>query len=347
MRIKNLCLLGLLTISAAAAAGAQDLLRTQPPIWSTKPDVAAFEKIENDRLDAAQRSIEKILAVKAPRTIDNTLASYDEALRQINAALYFSSLMEAVHPEAAFRDRATAMTRKVSALQTALSLNRGVYQALAAIPAAHAEAVTQYYLRRQLLEFRLAGVDKDDAARARLKVLNDQLTEETSAFERNINDAQKSVEVRDASELAGLPKDYIDGHKPDKNGAIHITTDYPDYLPAIKFAVSDSLRSRLFLAFSTRAYPQNRELLMQMLHTRYEIASLLGYKSWADYNAADKMIVSGARIAKFIQDLDDVVRPIAEKEFQMLLAEKRKSDPPAAACGQPRCRYSEWVETGP
>ena len=48
---------------------------------------------------------------------------------------------------------------------------------------------------------------------------------------------------------------------------------------------------------------------MKMLRTRYEIASLLGYKSWADYNAADKMIGSGARIAQFIQDLDTAVRP--------------------------------------
>jgi thimet oligopeptidase len=344
MRIMSLCLSGLVAASGAAAAGAQDLLRTQPPIWSTKPDVAAFDKIENAKLDAAQRSIDKIVAVKGPRTIDNTLSNYDEALRQINAALYFSSLMEAVHPEAAFRDRATAMTRKVSALQTALSLNRDVYQALAAIPAAHAEPATQYYLRRQLLEFRLAGVDKDDAARARLKVLNDELTAEQSAFERNINDGQKSVEVHDASELAGLPKDYIDGHKPDKDGVIHITTNYPDYLPVMNFAVSDALRHRLFLAFYTRAYPQNRDVLMKMLRTRHEIASLLGYKSWADYNAADKMIGSGARIAEFILDLDKAVRPVADKEFQMLLAEKRKSDPQAATIGvQEKSYYQEQV----
>jgi len=39
--------------------------------------------------------------------------------------------------------------------------------------------------------------------------------------------------------------------------------------------------------------PQNRDVLMNMLRTRYEIASALGYKSWADYNAADKMIGNG------------------------------------------------------
>jgi thimet oligopeptidase len=344
MRIFNLCVFGFIAMSAAATAGAEDSRPIQPPIWSTKPDVAAFEKIENDRLAAAQRLINGIAAAKGPRTVDNTLSHYDEALRQLNAALYFSSLMEAVHPDAAYRDRATAMTRKASAVQTALSLNRGVYQALAAILDLHADPATQYYLRRQLLEFRLAGVDKDDATRARLKVLNDALTEEQSAFERNINDGQKTVEVRDASELAGLPKDYIDGHKPDKGGVIHINTSYPDYIPAMNFAASDALRRRLSLAFNTRAYPQNRDVLTRMLGTRYEIATLLGYKSWADYNAADKMIGTGARIAEFIRDLDKTVRPIADKEFQMLLAEKRKSDPKATTIGlQEKSYYQEQV----
>jgi thimet oligopeptidase len=188
-------------------------------------------------------------------------------------------------------------------------------------------------MRRQLLEFRLAGVDKDDATRARLKVLSDELTEEQSAFDRNINDGQKSIEVRDASELAGLPQDYIDNHKADKDGVIHITTSYPDFIPAMNFAASDALRRRLFMAFHTRAYPQNRDVLMKMLRTRYDIASILGYKSWADYNAADKMIGTGAKIGEFIQVLDTAVRPVAAREFQMLLAEKRKSDGQATTIG--------------
>ncbi|HEV7612828.1 MAG TPA: M3 family metallopeptidase [Steroidobacteraceae bacterium] len=344
MRTIKLAVLGIIATSAAATAAAQAPPTVQPSIWRTRPDAAAFEKIESGRLVAAQRSIDGIIAVKGPRTIDNTLSKYDAAVRQINAALYFSSLMEAVHPEATFRDRATAMTRKVSAAQAALSLNRGVYEALAAVPVAQAEPATQYYLRRQLLEFKLAGVDKDDKTRARLKALNDELTEEQSAFDRNINDEQKEIEVRDASELAGLPRDYIDAHKPGKDGLIRITTSYPDYIPAMNFAASDALRRRLYLVFNTRAYPKNRDVLTKMLHTRYEIASTLGYSSWADYNAADKMIGSGARIADFIRDLDQAVRPVAEKEFQMLLAEKKKSDPGATEIGlQEKSYYQEQV----
>jgi len=314
-------------------ASAQVAPASQPPLWSSKPDLAAFEKIEETRLAAASQSVDQILTVKGKRTIENTLAPYDEAIRQLNAANNFSSLMEAVHPDASFRDHATEMTRKVSAALTTLSLNHDVYLALSSLDATQADAPTRYYLKRRLLQFRLAGVDKDDATRARLKKLNDQLTEEQSAFERNINDGQKTVKVTDLSELNGLPADYIERHKPAADGSITITTDYPDVLPALKFSESDALRRRLFEAFDTRAYPKNKDVLTNMLQTRYEIATLLGYKSWADYNAADSMIAKGDNIAAFIAQVDTASRPLAEKEFAMLLAEKHKTAPSAKEVG--------------
>src|SRR6185312_7909288 len=126
----------------AAASNSAAAAISQPPIWSAKPDVAAFEKTIGGRLNLAQRSIDAMLAVKGPRTIANTLAPYDEAVRQIHAAYYFASLLEAVHPDAAYRDHATRMIGKASAAQTALSLNRGSYQALAAMPTAGADAPT-------------------------------------------------------------------------------------------------------------------------------------------------------------------------------------------------------------
>ena len=68
-----------------------------------------------------------------------------------------------VHPDASFRDLATKMLQKGSAVQTAITLNRDVYKALAALDLSKTDAATRYYVERQLLEFRLAGVDKDDA----------------------------------------------------------------------------------------------------------------------------------------------------------------------------------------
>jgi len=335
------CAAAIVLLSFVLTAEAQEAPPSQPPLWSSKPDVSAFEKIEDAHLAAAQQQIDRIVALKGARTIGNTLTAYDDAIAQLDAASYFSGLMEAVHPDATFRDHATAMTRKVSAVQTALSLNRDVYQALAALDVSQADPATRYYVQRQLLEFRLAGVDKDDATRTRLKQLNDQLTDEQSMFQRNINDGRKSVSVSDRSQLDGLPQDYLDRHKPGADGKIVITTDYPDLLPALRFSKSDALRHQLWEAFYTRAYPKNHDVLMHMLQTRYEIATLLGYSSWADYNAADKMIVKGAKIADFIQEVDSAARPVAKQEFAMLLAEKRKTDPGAKEIGDYENSYLE------
>ncbi len=312
-----------------ACVVAQEPPSSQPPIWSAKPDVAAFEAAENARLSAVDAAISQVVAVKGARTIENTLAPFDEATRQLNAAYYLTSTMEQVHPDATFRDHASAMVRKASAVVTALSLNRDVYQALSGLDLSAADAPTRYYVQRQLLEFRLAGVDKDDATRARLKKLNDQLTNDQSMFERNIADGQNTVEVANASELDGLPQDYLDSHKPGADGKIHITTNYPDIFPPLKYSKSDALRRRLEVAFDTRAYPKNRDVLEDMMRTRYEIATLLGYSSWADYYAADKMIRNGKSIADFIQQLDAAARPSMEREFALLLAEKQKTHPEA------------------
>lgn len=329
LRTREVGISAVLLLCAGAPLRAQQMPASQPALWSAKPDIAAFERIEDGKLAAAQQSIDRLIAVKGGHTIENTLRPYDDAIQLLNSANYFAGLMQQVHPNAGFRDAATAMVRKVSAAATAVSLNRKIYDALVAVDLAHADAATRYYVQRQSLEFRLAGVDKDDATRAKLKKLNDELTDEQSTFDRNISDGTKTVTVDSAAELDGLPKDYIERHKPDKDGRIHITTDYPDYLPAEKFAKSAALRKRLFEAFENRAYPKNMEVLRRMMQTRYEIASLLGYDSWADYNAADKMIGKGSGIADFIEKIDAAAHPVAQKEFAMLLDEKRRANPAA------------------
>ena len=335
------CVKLLLPVLFAALVSAQS---AQPPLWSAKPDAAAFESIENAHLAAAQKAIDAITAQSGPRTVQNTVAPFDDATRELNSAQYFSSLMEQVHPDQAFRDRASAMTRKASDAARALALNPAVYHALAALKLDGADAATRYYVQRTLLEFRLAGVNKDEPTRAKLRRLNDELTEEQSAFDRNISDGKKTVEVDTASDLDGLPQDYISRHKPGAGGKISISTDYPDALPALKFAKNDDFRRRLSIAFRTRAYPKNEDVLKRMMQTRYEIATTLGYASWADYNAADKMIGQGAKIGEFIQQIQDAARPLIEREFGLLLNEKRKLHPGADQIGDYEASYlSEQV----
>jgi thimet oligopeptidase len=115
MLLARMAIFFCLPIFLGAVLSAQNITVSQSTIWAAKPDVGAFEKIENDRLAAGQRAIDTLLTAKGQRTIENTLVPYDEAVQQNNSAGYFAGLMEQVHPDTAFRDKATAMLTKASA----------------------------------------------------------------------------------------------------------------------------------------------------------------------------------------------------------------------------------------
>ena len=310
----------------------------QPSLWAAQPDVAAFDRSIDDHLAKARASIARLVAVKGARTVENSLQPYDDAIRELNTAAYAGDLMSSVHTDEAFRDHATEALVKASALQSEIQLDPRVYHALAAIDTRGADAATQHYVSRQLLQFRLAGVDKDAGTRAELKRLNDALTEQVATYDRNIADDVRRISVSPA-ELDGLPADYIAAHAPGINGQVLISTTYPDANPVYTYAKSASVRRKLALAFDNRGYPKNAAVLRDMMTTRERIAKLLGFAHWADYFAADQMIGNGTGIGSFIAALDAAARAPAEREFQMLLAEKRKADPEATGLSVDETSY--------
>ena len=149
-------------------------------------------------------------------------------------------------------------------------------------------------MNQTLLNYRLAGVDKDEATRAHLRELSDKATELSLTFAKHVQENVNRVEVQDAAELDGLPADYIRNHPPDEQGVITLTTDFPDMQPVMTFAKNADLRLRMFRAYNTRAYPVNRQLLLDLLAVRQETASVLGFRSWSDLATANQMMGSDA-----------------------------------------------------
>src|SRR6266446_791062 len=310
-----------------------------PHLWDKPLDPAIFEKRVNEHLDGVQKSLNQLLAVKGPRTIENTLSPYDDAVEELDTVGNQSGLMPVVNPDANVRDRAQAMVQKVSAVATALSLNPAIFHALSGMDISKADPATQHYVNRTLLEFRLAGVDKDDATRARIQSLNDDIIKLATQFQRNTQDSQLKVAVKNQAELEGLPDDYINLHKPAADGSITLTSDSPDVTPVLDFAHSAELRRRMYLAYEDRAYPQNVTVLAGLLKKREELANLLGYKHWSDLNAVDKMALNSQTISHFIDQIDAASRPVADREYQMLLALARKQHPSLTQISMPDRRY--------
>jgi len=66
-----------------------------------------------------------------------------------------------------------------------------------------------------------------------------------------------------------------------------------------------------------------------MLGRRHELARLLGYESWAAYVTEDKMIGSARAAADFIERIAGAAEARAGKDYESLLARKRRDQPSA------------------
>ncbi len=234
------------------------------------------------------------------RTIDGTLASYNELLMNASASNALAGLMSEVHPEEAIRDAARECEQEVARFYSDLALDRDMYDALAAVDVSGADPDTQRFHAHTLRDYRRAGVDKSPEIRARLKQIDEELTKLGQAFSKHISEDVRAIDVTDPKRLAGLPEDFIASHRPGKSGAIRITTDYPDYNPFMTYAADDELRKELYIKFRSRGDHDNERVLQDILTLRAEKAELLGYRDWADYVTADKMIGSGDKAAEFI-----------------------------------------------
>ena len=278
------------------------------------------------RLAAHEAALAALLSVAGPRTPENSLRLYDVAIEHLSLAGSQAGILNSVAPDKTVRDQAQMEAQRIAMAGSALSLNRAVYDALAAIDLSGVDDATRHYVERTLLSYRLAGVDKDQATRDRLQALHEKATKHSLDFSRNIQEGGKTIEAQ-PSELEGLPADYIARHPANAEGRVVLTTDPPDMQPIMTFAGSAALRERMFLAYNTRAYPANKQILLDLLATRQEIADVLGFRSWADLATADQMMGSAANVRTFLAKLNDASREGAEREHELILDFTRDREP--------------------
>ena len=245
--------------------------------------------------------------------------------RQVNRAQLFAS----VHPNQELRTAAETCEQHFVALNSDISLSRAIFDQISKIDPAKLQGEDKRYLEHMLRDYRRSGVDKDQATRDRIKKLNEEINLIGQQFDKNYRDGGRTIEVASVKELAGLPQDYIDRHKPDAQGKIIITTDTPDYMPIMQYAVSDALRERAYKIYRNMAYPENKPVLENLLAKRYELATILGYPDYASYITEDKMIKTPENAQSFIDKVSALATPRAHEEYNVLLARLKKINPKA------------------
>jgi thimet oligopeptidase len=299
---------------------------TSEPFLARVTGPAALLENRDTHLAHAQALVDQLLAVKGRRTVDNTLRVYDDVLIELSLAQAGANIFN--RPGDAFEQAARETLDRVSAFQTALSLNPAVYAALRDIDLARADAETRHYLERELRALKLAGVDRDEFTRHRLQTLREQHTTAMDVFNKTARGDKKTFAAA-KSALDGLPADFISRLPPAAGGMVTLSSQDADARPVLTYAKSDDLRRQMYLAYQTVGYPQNHAALARLLEVRAEIASVAGYANWAEYDMASRMTGTVAVASAFIDSILAASEAKARREHEALLARKRQ-DVPAA-----------------
>ncbi|VXB27532.1 M3 family metallopeptidase [Nocardioides sp. AX2bis] len=304
----------------------------------------AQEWVQAEATAGLERATGLVDALRATPPTDalEALRQWDEVHLALSNVAATGSLLSNVHPLEDVREAAEQAEQDVMRMLTRLGLDRELYDVFAGLDGSGLDAEAARLLAKTLDDFRRAGVDQDEATRARITVINERLTELDQRFGKVIRDDVRTVRVA-PERLAGLPEDWLEEHPADDDGLVTVTTDYPDAVPVRMFAHDAGVRAEMTQAFLTRGWPANEPLLQELFTLRHELATLVGFDGWASYDAAVKMIGEGPAIPTFIDRIAEAAEEPMRRDLAVLLARYREDNPGAEVVAQPDASYYEEV----
>ncbi len=304
-------------------------------MWETRmnenngiENLTATKLLESCRagIRSAKQHLEKVLEVSGPRNEENTLVPFNDLNIQLDNAVSLASVYAHLHPEKLVRTAAEQAEQEVQKVATELSLNQDLYNAFRDLDPSAFGPCEKRLVEKTLLDFHRSGVDKDQETRKQIQTLQEEILKIGQDFSRNIREDVRFIELNSTKDLEGLPKDYIDSHPLGEENTVRITTDYPDYIPFMKYAKASTERRNLGTVFRNRGFPKNEPILDSLLRKRYELANILGYKNWASFILEDKMVGDPEKVDSFIDDIAEMSRLKAKQEYTLLQEVKRETE---------------------
>jgi len=315
---------------------------TNPLLENTH--LPAFDRIKPEHVEPAideilsgnRNAYAVLLEQTRGFTWDTLLSTIEEHEDRLNRAWSPVNHLHAVADRDELRTVYNACLTKLSEYETELRQNETLYLAFKQIsegPEFTAlDAPRKKVIENAMREFRLAGIDLEKDKQGRFKEIKLKLDQLHTRFEENLLDATNAwvKHITNSEELSGLPESALalaaqTAKQKGKPGWV-FTLDFPSYYPVMQYADNQELRREMYEAYVTRASDQgpdggkwdNSAIMVEILELRNELATVLGFSSYAHYSLERKMAESPESVTGFLQDLVQRSRPVAEREFNEL-----------------------------
>ena len=292
-----------------------------------------------DGLARAERSVDRIVSISDDRrTFENTVGAIDDLITGLELDANMTMFMPYVSTDAAERDAGERAEQDYSNWLIDLGKREDLYRAVRAYADTNPQLSGQQkrLLEFELRDFRRAGMALPPDQRDKLKAIQKEITRLSIEFEKNIREDETRVPLT-REELTGLPDSYFDNPNLAVSGDIYLVAmAYPQFIPLLQYCDNETTRKKVWLAYKRRGGTGNVRVLEQLLKLRAEAAELLGYAHPADYETEIKMAKNAKTVQEFYAKLRPLVREKASRDYEELVAAKRRHT------GDPDARLYPW-----
>lgn len=304
--------------------------------FNTPHHTAPFPLIENshflpamkEAMEMGRGEIKAIVDNPGAPTFQNTIEALERSGRMLSRiSAIFSNLRSAET-----NDELQQIAREVSPLltqyQNDISLNPQLFGRVRAVYEKR-ESLSLNPEQRMLLDntynqFVRRGANLSDEQKVRFREISTELSLLSLKFGDNVLKETNKYEkhITDRSLLTGLPESLLEAasakaRAKNLEGWLFDIT-MPVYGPFMRYADNRELRKELFLASSSKGFKgddlDNQANVKRIVELRLEMASLLGYKTYADYVLERSMASNTGGVYKLLDQLLEAATPVAMKE---------------------------------
>jgi peptidyl-dipeptidase Dcp len=305
----------------------------------------AFGPVFDAALAAHRGEIDEIAANADKPTIENTLAALELSGRPLDRVSSIFWCRAGAHTNEAIQELEREVAPKMARHSSAISMNAALF---ARIDSLHEDrqglaldAETLRVLERTWKNFVRAGAKLNEADKARLAAINEELASLGARFGQNVlaDEKEWALFLDEGDDLAGLPE-FLKSAMAEAaesrggKGQFAVTLSRSIYEPFTSFSERRDLREKAFRAFTMRGEnggaTDNREIVKQTLELRAEKAKLLGYESYAALKLDDTMAKTPEAVLALLDPVWDKAREKAaeeETELQRLAAQAGHNHP--------------------
>ena len=292
-------------------------------------NISHYKPAIEEAIESAREEIKNITENPDPPSFENTIAALDrtgDTLGRVTSVLFnLNSAETSKDLQQIAQDLSPLLTR----FSNDITLNRDLFSRIKTVfgkkESEGLDTEQLMLLERRYRGFILGGAALDEVKRERFREISEKLSMLSLKFEENVLEETNAFELHltDQSDLIGLPDGIIEmasleARNRGKAGWV-FTLHFPSYVPFMQYSGVRSLREKMLIAYSSRAFRgnehDNRDLVMNIVNLRLEIANLLGFSNFAEMILGDRMVDTPGKVMDFLDKIFLASHPAALRDF--------------------------------